>query len=305
LAFAFKPRLITRLSKSDGVDTYKNGFNVGHEPIAAEHNQRFLWLSTHTMSYSAQLPSKASSPQDLSDAEFAELDELLAATPEPLEPLDVVMLDGYLCGVLVQPVLLAPATWLPHVFDLDATPLPEEVDAIWLARITALLTRRHAALNRAIEEDGWFEPLVLEFDEDHPPEPLAEGEVNPLAGLSPISQSLMPWAAGFHHANTCFADLSDLPDDAVMAAMARIYRHLPGETTDEQEVVALLDKEHPMATLDDAMEDLVAAVADLQDLTRTQRYKVDAVKRETPKVGRNDPCPCGSGNKFKNCHAAA
>jgi preprotein translocase subunit SecA len=21
-----------------------------------------------------------------------------------------------------------------------------------------------------------------------------------------------------------------------------------------------------------------------------------------PKIGRNDPCPCGSGKKFKNCH---
>jgi preprotein translocase subunit SecA len=28
------------------------------------------------------------------------------------------------------------------------------------------------------------------------------------------------------------------------------------------------------------------------------------VRRETPKVGRNDPCPCGSGKKFKNCHGA-
>ncbi|WP_438481559.1 preprotein translocase subunit SecA [Oleiharenicola lentus] len=26
------------------------------------------------------------------------------------------------------------------------------------------------------------------------------------------------------------------------------------------------------------------------------------IRRETPKVGRNDPCPCGSGKKFKNCH---
>ena len=26
------------------------------------------------------------------------------------------------------------------------------------------------------------------------------------------------------------------------------------------------------------------------------------VKREAPKVGRNDPCPCGSGKKFKKCH---
>ena len=26
------------------------------------------------------------------------------------------------------------------------------------------------------------------------------------------------------------------------------------------------------------------------------------VKRDAPKVGRNDPCPCGSGKKFKKCH---
>ena len=25
------------------------------------------------------------------------------------------------------------------------------------------------------------------------------------------------------------------------------------------------------------------------------------IHRETPKVGRNEPCPCGSGKKFKNC----
>jgi preprotein translocase subunit SecA len=28
------------------------------------------------------------------------------------------------------------------------------------------------------------------------------------------------------------------------------------------------------------------------------------IRRETPKVGRNDPCPCGSGKKFKACHGA-
>jgi SEC-C motif-containing protein len=28
-------------------------------------------------------------------------------------------------------------------------------------------------------------------------------------------------------------------------------------------------------------------------------------RRETPKVGRNDPCPCGSGRKYKKCCGAA
>jgi preprotein translocase subunit SecA len=27
-------------------------------------------------------------------------------------------------------------------------------------------------------------------------------------------------------------------------------------------------------------------------------------QRSTPKIGRNDPCPCGSGKKFKQCHGA-
>src|SRR5882724_13690951 len=93
------------------------------------------------------IPSRAASAQDLTDEEFAELDELLAATPEPLEPVDAVMLDGYLCGVLVQPVLLEPATWLAHVFDFDGRPLPDDADQAWLQRTTALILRRHAALN--------------------------------------------------------------------------------------------------------------------------------------------------------------
>jgi SEC-C motif-containing protein len=29
------------------------------------------------------------------------------------------------------------------------------------------------------------------------------------------------------------------------------------------------------------------------------------VRRETPKIGRNDPCPCGSGKKYKKCCGAA
>jgi preprotein translocase subunit SecA len=28
------------------------------------------------------------------------------------------------------------------------------------------------------------------------------------------------------------------------------------------------------------------------------------IRRELPKVGRNDPCPCGSGKKYKHCHGA-
>ena len=33
--------------------------------------------------------------------------------------------------------------------------------------------------------------------------------------------------------------------------------------------------------------------------------KLETVRREAPKVGRNDLCPCGSGKKWKKCHGRA
>ena len=35
-----------------------------------------------------------------------------------------------------------------------------------------------------------------------------------------------------------------------------------------------------------------------------QDAKVETLHRDAPKVGRNDPCPCGSGKKYKKCHGA-
>ena len=36
-----------------------------------------------------------------------------------------------------------------------------------------------------------------------------------------------------------------------------------------------------------------------------QDAKVETMHRSAPKVGRNDPCPCGSGRKYKKCHGAS
>ena len=246
-------------------------------------------------------PSLPAAQTDLTDAEFQALDDLLAATPEPLTPMDAVMLDGYLCGVLVQPELIAPERWLPPIFDSEGRPLPESADAAWHARVVALTLRRQAALNRAMLEDGWFDPLILEAD-DEDAEAGQAGADDPLAGLNPVSRPLMPWVAGFQVACVSFPALLEIPDDAVMTALARLFRHLPAESDEDREVVATLDRELPLATLDEAIDELVVTVADLADLTHESRYRVDTVRREAPKVGRNDPCPCGSGKKFKQCH---
>jgi SEC-C motif-containing protein len=38
---------------------------------------------------------------------------------------------------------------------------------------------------------------------------------------------------------------------------------------------------------------------------RGEDPRQEPIRREAPKVGRNDPCPCGSGKKYKKCCGAA
>ena len=52
------------------------------------------------------------------------------------------------------------------------------------------------------------------------------------------------------------------------------------------------------ATVTSSGPDTAVATAPEQEI---QLPKV-TIRREAPKVGRNDPCPCGSGKKFKHCH---
>ena len=51
-------------------------------------------------------------------------------------------------------------------------------------------------------------------------------------------------------------------------------------------------------------EDLPQAVADIYRFWAAKRG-TRTIRREEPKIGRNDPCPCGSGKKHKQCCGAA
>ena len=45
------------------------------------------------------------------------------------------------------------------------------------------------------------------------------------------------------------------------------------------------------------------AVYDLRQLWQSMGPRVETL-RKAPEPGRNDPCPCGSGKKFKKCCGA-
>ncbi|MBZ0106330.1 MAG: SEC-C domain-containing protein [Sulfuricella denitrificans] len=53
----------------------------------------------------------------------------------------------------------------------------------------------------------------------------------------------------------------------------------------------------------ECMDVLPGAVSGIYNFWQARR-KGTTVKRDTPKVGRNEPCPCGSGKKFKQCCGA-
>ena len=69
-----------------------------------------------------------------------------------------------------------------------------------------------------------------------------------------------------------------------------------------EEIVALCEKRHWKVIVGiepDQPEDL----SDIDLLLRAHAGKSSA-HRAAPSIGRNDPCPCGGGKKFKKCCAA-
>jgi preprotein translocase subunit SecA len=66
-----------------------------------------------------------------------------------------------------------------------------------------------------------------------------------------------------------------------------------------QEELAQAVAQHPSATAEDAG----APLNQLRDGAAPEAAARRPVQA-APRIGRNDPCPCGSGKKFKKCHGA-
>ena len=233
----------------------------------------------------------------LSDEDVMALDRWLLALPEDHDALDVVMLDGYLTGVLLQPDVVLPSAWLPLVFDAQGRAIDFPGDHADADRIIGLIMRRYNELAAYIAAREPFDPIVFELHDDNE---------TPLTGKAGIA-ALELWAAGFMNALQAFPALLDRHGeiDDVAVPLSGILRHLP-EDPDlkpaSAEALALerarLDREVPLANLDQATEELIDCVLDIAAVTRIQA----PIERGEPKVGRNDRCPCGSGRKFKLCH---
>ena len=221
----------------------------------------------------AQRGAPAAKPLD--EQEMAELDALLGSLPAQHDALDIVMLDGYLCGVLLQPKPVPEAAWLAQVTDLDGKAPPAGFDRV---RLAALVRRRHAELNRAIERRDWFDPWVYELDED----------------VSP-SETVLPWVAGFAAAVDSFTELMDRHEDEILEPLATLYRHFdPEDLEDADALLAEIETLEMPQDLPEAVEDLVRSVLLIADVSRP---RAAAVRRPAGPSGPRRPRPPGGGTR--------
>ena len=197
----------------------------------------------------APAPAPAVSAEPLSEAELAQLQALMDSLPATLEPLDVVMIDGYLCGVLLQPQPVPAERWLPLITDVDGRPPPARFDS---SAMRALVLRRHAELDRAIAYRQWFDPWVYQLDDE-----------------ATLTETVLPWVAGFATAVDAFTTLMDRHEDALLEPLATLYRHLdPDDLEDADELLAEIETLAPPETLAEAVEDLVRSVLLMADVSR-------------------------------------
>ena len=133
-------------------------------------------------------------------------------------------------------------------------------------------------------EKGIYEQLLSNPDEK------VEGTVKELAGKYNISVMEM---TGF---------LDGINDSLVEAN--------PIDTMEEDTHVSLIyDKEKLYKNMVDAKADWLYELpqwdaifdAETKKTLYLEQKKSGTVRREGKKIGRNDPCPCGSGKKYKQC----
>lgn len=227
----------------------------------------------------------------LTDAEANRLDDYLMGIPRTAGVGNVETLDGFLSAVVVSPELILPAEWLAEVLGGS----PEFSDAAQGADSTDLLMR---AYNHTLTRVS--RPPVNPADQVDDPDlpflmlPPDDEELDLDATEPPVGAF---WASGFLTGRMLRADAWD--------ALCDDWDGLADDLDACDSLLAGLAEDDPRAALrlGERLEILGAIPGLLHDLHEA-RPLPEPFRREAPKVGRNDPCPCGSGIKYKKCHGA-
>ena len=231
----------------------------------------------------------------LDDDEFSELAEFLVSDKVPDTTMSVVMLDGFLTAIASGPGDKAPARWLPWIWDFERGRDAPDLPARQARRIAGLVTRHLNGIAMAFaEEPESFEPLFATDENEEGDEFEVPDE----------------WCAGF------LAGMAlDEPEwQPLMAAHPQWFASLRLYGTEEGHRTLEADPQAAGDAHEDRLDDIIDSVRRIHMHWLEQRggqpvaahvAQPATARREGAKVGRNDPCPCGSGRKFKQCHGAS
>lgn len=231
--------------------------------------------------------------------------------------------DGFLTALVCTRRPIAAAEYMPMLLGdgealqvAEGQPLPKlDVfkDEAQQARFMELFELRMAEVReqldadiKSLADDAAFQPEVL--DTRGAIAMLPEAEQAELEGEEVPSFSQV-WALGFMFVVENWADEWAAPRDKEAAQMLdaamEFIVNLTEDDTDEP-ALNLYEESGPASTSQervDAFGEAIWAVYDLYRLWKSMGPRQETiVKGEQP--GRNDPCPCGSGKKFKKCHGA-
>jgi uncharacterized protein len=215
----------------------------------------------------------------------------------PLTEPDLDVLEKYLDDPDRAEVTL-PLDAVQGLFAAIACASPPVSRAKWLPAILG------ASIDAGGVED--IEPIarLLERFAEDTARQLDDGEGFDFILYGGADEDFSTWADGY----LAGVDLVDPPWDEEAEAddldnMLYPFLALTGQAKD----LALENGEEWMSDADEAKmlaeirEGLAGHVIDVRRYWFEKRVPAP-IKREGPKVGRNDPCPCGSGKKYKSCH---
>ena len=208
-----------------------------------------------------------------------ELDAWLSSEEAPPGCMLLSDLDGFLTGIVVGPDFIAPSEWLPAIWGGEA---PEFADAGQAQAVLGAIMGRYNEVVRQIANDT-FQPILWRFAET--------GTV--------IADD---WAQGFAQAIALRPGRWTKMVESE-AALLLIPIMVLCETDAILDELDLSDEDLDQ-TVEEAIDVLpatVLAIADYWQMSPAGHGKLGAYPRTAAKIGRNNPCPCGSGKKFKKC----
>ena len=248
------------------------------------------------------MPAVSSRP--LADDELAAYDDLLQRVGERAGvPLTVEGFDGFVTALIVAPRVVMPSEYFPVLLG-DAGP-GVFADEAELALFTDSFQRRWneiaRALNAPVEslaDPRALAPLILDWDAILDDLPAAEAAAMKAEGLPAYAEL---WAAGFlmavEHWEADWALPPDSKDEAFVDACLDPYYTL---ITPEADWTA----EESESSRETHVAHAIWAAYDLREFWLDRGLAPAAPIRKPPEPGRNDPCPCGSGKKYKKCCGA-